>query len=364
MVTNFPSNDTDPNAPRVTANIDDNPVVEISQTNGAILNAWSPLDMLDPTRVTYLTYEFRVSYGVDNEHANAIIEDPRDNSLIVSLRDQNAVFKFTRAGQLKWILGPPTNWSEQFAPYLLAPIGTPFEWNYGQHAPELTPAGTLMLFDDGIERASPYDPPINYQTNYSRAVEYAINETNMEVTQVWDTTLAEGDNLFTPVMGNADYLPQRRNVLVTYSSVSYVNGVHPSAYSANATMVRIREYTHDPIPEIVFDLSFFDSANTSSSYTGYLAYRSHRIPDLYAHPIQPVGDLRISRDGALMVVQFSADPAHSYRLQSSSDLQNWNDLGTPSGPDEFGEYEFVDLNSAQAGPHFYRIATAVATGYQ
>ena len=110
VVTNFPTSDTVPNPQLVTTNIDDNPVVEISYTNSALLNTWSPLDLLDPTRVTYLTYgEFSGSpVGVDNEHANAIVDDTNDNSVIVSLRDQNAIFKFSRAtGKLKWILGSP-----------------------------------------------------------------------------------------------------------------------------------------------------------------------------------------------------------------------------------------------------------------
>ena len=55
-----------------------------------------PLDMMDPTRVTYLTYQLSTAFGIDNEHVNAIIEDTNDNSLIISLRDQNAVFKFSR----------------------------------------------------------------------------------------------------------------------------------------------------------------------------------------------------------------------------------------------------------------------------
>src|SRR5208283_434315 len=65
-VSNFPSS-TASNAPLRTVNVDDNPVVEISATNGALLNAWSPLNMLNPTRITYLTYEFSTAYGVDNE---------------------------------------------------------------------------------------------------------------------------------------------------------------------------------------------------------------------------------------------------------------------------------------------------------
>lgn len=188
VVSDFPTNATDPNASRGTVTVDDNPVVEISATNGALLHAWAPIDMLDPTRVTYLTYQFPTTLGVDNEHANAVLEDPNDNSIIVSLRNQNAVFKFLRStGKLKWILGPHANWNTSFAPFLLNPVGTPFEWNYGQHAPKVTPRGTVLLYDDGNARACPYVPPVADQNNYSRGVEYSINETNMEVAQVWDS---------------------------------------------------------------------------------------------------------------------------------------------------------------------------------
>ena len=80
------------------------------------------------------------SVGWTRSTANAVIEDPRDDSLIVSMRHQNAVVKISRAtGQLRWILGPPANWGPAWQPYLLKPVGTPFVWQYGQHSPILTP---------------------------------------------------------------------------------------------------------------------------------------------------------------------------------------------------------------------------------
>lgn len=355
-VTNFPSNTTNSQAPRVTATIDDNPIVEISVTNGALLHAWSPITMLDPTRVTYLTYSYKSSYGVDNEHANAIIEDPSDNSIIVSLRTQNAVFKFLRStGQVKWILGSHTNWSAPFQQYLLQPQGSPFAWSYGQHAPELTPNHTLLVYDDGNFRADPFDPPVPDQANYSRAVEYSIDETSMTVSQVWDSSQAPGDHLYTFAVGDADSLPKTQNILATHGLVSYVNGASPSAANTNATMVRIREYTHAAIPEVVFDVSFFDPSNTASSYLGYLCYRSDRIPDFYAHPVLPVPDLALSTlsDGALL--QFSGDPFRSYTVEASADLSKWQTIGSPVVTAS-GTCQFQDTTPG-ATARFYRIAT-------
>lgn len=358
-VSNFPSSYTVSNSPVRTVNIDDNPVVEISATNSALLNVWSPLGVLDPTRTTYLTGSFPSPYGIDNEHANALIDDTNDNSIIVSLRNQNAVYKFSRStGQLKWILGPHALWGANWQQYLLTPVSTSFDWNYGQHAPELTPEGTMLLYNDDNFQASPYDASVTDSNNYSSAVEYKINETNMAVSEVWNSAWQPNqDRLFTPYIGRVQWLPQTRNVLVTYGAVTYLNGVHPSAYASGATMVRMIEYTHDPIPQVVFDLSFFDYANTNSSYTGYDCYRAYQIPDLYAHPAVPVADLAISGGNQLPLLEFSADPVRSYLIQSSTDLTNWTTVGVPLQEGGVGDFDFYDLNADQFPARFYRTVT-------
>lgn len=243
VVSGFPTSDTVSNSPLVTTNVDDNPIVEISLTNSALLHTWSPLALLDPTRVTYLTYgEYSglSPYGVDNEHANALVDDTADDSIIVSLRVQNAVLKFSRStGKLKWILGPHELWGTNWQPYLLTPMGTPFDWNYGQHAPEVTPEGTLLLFNDNPYQASPYNPQVADQNNYSSAVEYRIDETNMTVSEVWNSAWQTNqDRLYTPIVGRVQWLPQTRNVFVTYGFVTYVNGARPAQ---NAEMVRLIE---------------------------------------------------------------------------------------------------------------------------
>jgi hypothetical protein len=354
-VTNFPSNVTSSNAPRQTVTVSDSRAVEISATNGALLHVWSPLAMLDPTRITYLT-----TYGstVDNEHGNAVVEDTNDNSIIMSLRNQNCVFKFNRSGQVKWILGPPDLWPTNFTQYLLTPEGTPFGWQYGQHAPQLTSQGTMVLYDDGNFRASPWAPPVLDKNNYSRAVEYSIDETNMQVSQVWDSTPANEDRLYTYALGKAERLPQTGNVLATYGIISFVNGVSPSAYNTNASMVRLVEYTHDPVPQVVFDLRFFDPTNTSASYTGYLLYRSSRIPDLYTHPANPVVNLCVTlSDSSIPRLTFTGDPAHDYNVEASSDLINWSSLGTAEQTEIDGQYEFDDFDEMLPTTRFYRVVT-------
>ncbi|HKI70692.1 MAG TPA: aryl-sulfate sulfotransferase, partial [Verrucomicrobiae bacterium] len=282
VVTDFPTSATDPNAPHQTTNILYQRVVEISATNADLLNVWSPIDMLDPTRIDYLTFHFPTSKGWDVEHSNAIIEDQRDNSLIISMRHQDAVIKFSRAtGQLIWILGNHANWGPQWQKYLLTPVGTPFEWQYGQHAPELTPWGTLLLFDDGNYRASPFDDYLSNSNNYSRGVEYNINEKKMQVSQVWDYGRTNGDPIFSGALGDTEWQPESKTVLMDFGSASYVDGVPPDPYSPSAEMPVIKEVTYGPNPEIVFEITLFNHDNTSPAYHGHWVYRAHRIPDLY-----------------------------------------------------------------------------------
>ncbi len=357
MVPNFPTSATDPNAPLQTASVLYNKVVEISATNAALLNTWSPINVLDPRRLTYLTFEINSSLGWDIEHSNAVVDDTRDGSIIVSMREQNAVIKFSRAtGQLKWILGPHENWGLAFQPYLLTPVGTPFAWNYAQHAPMITPSGSLLLYDDGNYRAMPFDPPVPDTNNYSRAVEYQIDETNMTVSQVWEYNNLGSDRLYTPIIGDADWLTNSGNVLVTFGYVTYVNGLLPNPWAPNATMVRIKEVTHDPIPEVVFDLAFFDSNTTDPNYKGYFCYRSDRVSDLYPHLPQPVVDLSIQYQAGVPFLTFSADPVRSYMVQASEDLVQWADLG-PASLDETGYFVFADSAATDFGARYYRVET-------
>jgi arylsulfate sulfotransferase len=285
----FPSSVTDPRAPLVATHVTHNWIVEMSETNlpsFSILNIW-PLDgLLDPARVNYLTYQIPEE-GVDPEHGNAILEDPSDHSIIVSLRNQDAVIKFTRSRQIQWILGPHENWGAPWQRYLLKPVGTPFEWNYAQHAPVLTPQGTLLLFDNGNCRAEPFAPAVPDEANYSRAVEFRIDETNMRVSQVWEFADTNQDRLYSGMVGNASWLPQTSNVLVTFGFISYENGAHPDTIATNATIARIKEVTHEASPSVVFDLELSNPKNTDRKSNGYRVYRSYRIPDLYSQQTGP-----------------------------------------------------------------------------
>ena len=356
VVSNYPTSTTDPGAPLGTAtNLTYQRVVEISVTNSALLNVWPVIDQLDPRRLTYLTVPGPTVW--DAQHANSVSEDPKDKGLIVSLRNQNAVIKISRAtGQLVWILGPPENWGPSWQKYLLKPKEAPFAWQYGQHAAVFTPQGTLMIYDDGNFRATPFDLPVADTNNFSRAVEYQINENTMEISQVWEYGSAILEPLYTDKVGNAELLPETGNVLINFGSVVYQNGVPPSVTNQNAYITRIKEVTHDAIPQVVFDLriSQYDNTNVNAAM---LVYRAHAIRDLNAHPALPVADLKLIPYNNSVLLQFSGDPARSYVIQASSDLRNWHWVDYALPDVDPGTFFFPGASFNQFKARYYRVLT-------
>ncbi|MBW1769221.1 MAG: aryl-sulfate sulfotransferase, partial [Deltaproteobacteria bacterium] len=269
LIDNFPSSTTNPSAPTETALVAGDVVVEFTP-KGAVVNEWPLLDILDPLRINYGAFRgdwdffYEEVFGVsevtrDWSHGNGVIHDPTDDSIIVSLRHQDAVVKFSRqTGELKWILGPHENWDPgQFGEFLLTPQSDyDFFFQYHQHAPMITNDGTLMIYDNGNFRASPFDPVVPNEENSSRAIEYAIDENSKEIEIVWEYGLFEEETFFTPFIGDADSLPQTGNVLITFG------GKQPA---------RIIEVTHTAPAQKVFDLSIAET----------FSYRSERLPSLY-----------------------------------------------------------------------------------
>jgi hypothetical protein len=321
-VKNFPSSYTDPVAQKITAQVEDNPIVEFD-SKGNSLHIWPLVGMLDPTRIGYLSLALR-SLGHDWAHVNSVVHDPHDDSIVISVRHQDAVVKFSRStGELKWILGPHANWSADFRKYLLTPIGEPFEWQYHQHAAEITPTGTILLFDNGNYRASPFDGKAKTQNwrNYSRAVEYAIDEKNMEVRQVWEY----GKNIAKPIyahhVGDVSWMKTTGNVLITSGGTSYTGGVPHFKLGIGSNSTRVIEVTHDTPPEKVFDLLVYDPGRNAKIQV----YRSERLPDLY--PLDTDADgVPDYKDNCIMEQNGPLFPGNAFTSQLDTDGDGAGDI--------------------------------------
>jgi hypothetical protein len=287
---NYPTSDLDPGAPLETAVVAGDEVVEFNPADGTIINHWVLLDLLDPYRIGYdsLTGFWNTTFPEveagtrDWAHANAVIHDPSDDSIIVSLRHQDAVIKFSRqTGQLIWILGTHNNWDQaQFGSFLLDPVGEPFLFQYHQHAPEVTDDGTILIYDNGNYKATPFDPILPATENFSRAVEFSINKDTKQVTQVWEFGQFDDPVHYAPFIGDVDTEPITGNVLITHGGVTTdAVGLPSDAIFTSSLSVYIIEVTHTTPGEKVFELSIVDP--TSEAPNGWMTYRSERLPSLY-----------------------------------------------------------------------------------
>jgi len=274
----YPASETDPDAPPADANVVGDVIAEFTR-DGVVVGFWRLLDLLDPYRIGFGSlsgaawdelYAYADGGTKDWAHSNAVIHDPTDDSLIVSLRHQDAVVKIRRkTGELVWILGTPEGWNTPWSRYLLSPDGE-LDWPYHQHAPEITPHGTILVFDNGNFRHSPFDG--REDVNYSRAVEYSVDEERMSVSQLWTYGGPDSEMFFSNALGDADWMPLTGNVLITDGS-RVTEGPTPSRWA------RILEVTHTTPAEKVFELIIRDAPGRSPS--GWRVYRSERLSSLY-----------------------------------------------------------------------------------
>jgi hypothetical protein len=288
VIDNYWSSEEDPNAPRTKKKIMGDEIVEF-QRDGTVVWRWKAFDWLDPYRMGYESfYIYWLMHGfpdyVDWTHGNGLWLDESDDSLIISLRHQDALFKIDRkSGEIKWILGEPTDWSESLQKKLFQPEAG-MRWPYHTHAPSITPQGTILLFDNGNYRARPFAPPFPPGKSYSRAVEYAIDPDKMTVRQVWESDTAEGDAMVTYAMGDADWLPKTKHVLVTYGVCYPRNNITDEmGWMTMNDMVyqtRIREVAYTNPPEIVWEIRMDEEGKANPTHR-WQAYGADRIPGLY-----------------------------------------------------------------------------------
>lgn len=160
-----------------------------------------------------------VGTGRNWAHVNAIDYDADDDSIIVSARHQGVV-KIGRDKQVKWILASPQGWPQRLREKVLTPVESEgFDWSWTQHTAWLTGKGTLTVFDNGWGRDF---APTKLSGNYSRAVEYKIDETKGTVEQVWEYGKERGDEWYSPVTSVVAYRPETDTQFIYSASVNFL----------------------------------------------------------------------------------------------------------------------------------------------
>lgn len=252
----------------------DDGVMELSLQNGSYLNKWDLRKILDPNRPQ------APKDGADEDwlHLNGIDYQKKDNSFILSGRNQSAVIKVDRkSGNLKWILGNHEHWNDSLKRYLLTPKGNDFEWQWGQHAPVFNPKdpSKILLFDNGCARS--YSDPIPAAQNYSRVVEYKVDETAMTVEQMWQFGKEYGSELYSTYISNVRYL-ENGHILICYGGLTKNPAGEAVDFGALdiCNSVRILEIIPST-KEVVWDLKL---EGKDDKMLGYRSYRAYEV-DIY-----------------------------------------------------------------------------------
>ena len=282
----YPTSDTNPVAPTSTADLIGDVLVEFTR-QGEVVREVKVLDLLDPYRIGYNSIgNGRAGTGVFGEpgvhprrdwtYGNAVVSDQSGRYAIASLRHQDAVVKVDmETGELIWILGNHGGWGPGWQDYLLQARGD-LLWPYHQHAPTITPQGTLLIFDNGNNRARPFEEPMLPSESFSRAVEYSIDEKNMEVRELWSYGGPGDEQFFARFVGDADWMPQTGNVLINYGGLVSDAEDNPVVDGPGHIRVRVVEVTHDTPAEKVFEL-FIDDQRPK----GWNMFRVERLPSPY-----------------------------------------------------------------------------------
>lgn len=285
-VENWYTSDIDPNAPRETRNIVSDILIEF-QRDGTIVGEWPFFDLLDPYKIGYnsLSTDFyEDSYGPlydplphDWTHSNGIDYDAATNTVLVSTNHLSTVFNLDLdTGEILWMLGDPKYWREPWSDLLLEPEDPDMLWSYHHHAPQWTPQGTMLLYDNGAVRAQPFDPPLTPDESFSRAVEYEIDAQNGSVREVWSYGGPGDEQFFSVFVSEVDWLPETGNLLVTHGGrVRDDAGNRVMGPLAGHPWITIAEVTHEMPAQKVWEIRIDDPR------AGWSVFKSERLPSLY-----------------------------------------------------------------------------------
>ena len=220
----------------------------------------------------------------DWAHVNGLAFKEKDSSIYITSKQQGLI-KISWDDKLQWIMSPKKDWGKagrkgnghETEPFLLTAIDEQgnsypkhvqsgdespekFDFPWGLHAPLILPNDNILVFDNGALRN------YNFENNYSRAVEYFVNEEEMTVKQIWQYGKERGDKTFSLLISDVDYLPNTTNILVTFGFINH-----------NAKIVEVNYPNHNEVFEATL---YFKTLNGKKIYAwGQLdiLYRSERI---------------------------------------------------------------------------------------
>lgn len=272
-----------PGTKRALAQVAGDVIIEFAR-DGSTVRKWSVVDILDPERLgsgslnrTFYEKIYQEKYDsipFDITHSNALYYIEEEDALIVSSYRQCVIYKVDMStGELIWIFGDPAGWREPWSDKLLQPVGET-TWPYYQHGLEMTPRGTILLFDNGGSRNVPPQPPMPPEERYSRAVEYRVDAESGTVEEIWSYG-PDQEHFVSPFISDADHLPETGNVLIADGGRFKDPEGKPMNTFGGHQWARILEVTYGEDTRKIWELEIYDPE------VRYSVYRAQRFRSLY-----------------------------------------------------------------------------------
>jgi hypothetical protein len=181
---------------------------------GAIVWEWTAFDHLDPQRVRdgfdALVFDPGTGqFAQDWTHGNAVLAEPRTDSVLYSSRHQDWIVRIDRTtGDVVWRFGEDGDFSLDSG-----------QWPYHQHSPQWQADGSLLLYDNGVG-----NPNLDDALETSRAVRYELDFGGglgpMTASEAWQDA---AEDFMAPIAGDANRLDDG-SIMVTDSSIGLADG--------------------------------------------------------------------------------------------------------------------------------------------
>ncbi|MGA2298640.1 MAG: aryl-sulfate sulfotransferase, partial [FCB group bacterium] len=177
-----------------------NNLVEID-TSGRIYWEWKAYDHL---KITDVTPDIDLTQlSIDFTHVNSFAED-KDSNILISFKNLDEITKINKTtGQIMWRMGGSMCKNNQFT-FKNDNINGFIGFSH-QHSIAILPNGNLLMYDNGGMR----------NTQFSRAVEYQIDQINKTATKIWD--YGNSPPIFQSDQGSVFRLPNG-NTLINWGS--------------------------------------------------------------------------------------------------------------------------------------------------
>lgn len=242
-------------------------MIEIDRETGETVRDFNFRDLFPED--FYEDYGGALSDDGDWFHQNAIWYVEEDDSILVSSRHQDLIMKLSYPdGKVDWILADHEKWPDSYEKYLLEPKGDDFKFPAGPHAPMTMPdfdnneaTNDYLLFDNNIV-ITRGDDPLSEQ--FSRGVQYRINSEEMTVEEVWSFGEERGGNFYSSIVGDADYLEDTGNRMLTSGYIEADNGMNS----------RVVEVSGEQPADVAYELVISGFEKESHRQ----AYRAERLP--------------------------------------------------------------------------------------